>query len=256
MPSGVTLDMTVTDDGGDYYIIGESPRDQIIAMTGLVGWWQANPDFVTTSGIEVTQVDPLNGSIAILEPTSSLRRPTIVADQVVGLEGFVFDSVALDSFYMTGATPDFNSDFTLVAFFKMNTLTGDQTVIGSQESATLRAAMWTLASDGNLRMSYGSTGTAALPIDAGAWHLAIGAYDESAALVRLMVNGASASGAVTINTGGNQELAVGALNQVGSLPLNGVITDAMFFNRDMLDSPAAADLAILRAYFQNVYGVS
>jgi hypothetical protein len=257
--TGVVLDTTFPDDGEPYYSADQNLKDDIAAITNLVAWFQADPAEVTfATGTDIGTVTDVAGLTGTLTPTSTVRRPALADDQINGLEAFDFTRADSDSFQLGVASLDTNADFSYAALFRPTDagLTV-QTIVGRQTDSSNRAVMWIISAD-KLRFTYGADLTGEANLTDGEWYLAICSLNESEGKLKLRVNGVNQTEdvSITANAGGTATVCVGAVNTAGGSPFGGEITDVWLFQKDILATANAADLALVEQYVQNVYGLS
>jgi hypothetical protein len=226
-----------------------SAGEAILALSGLVEWWQAESDAVDLSVADIVTWRSLKSGGRALTQANTAKRAALTADQINHQAAALFDRTAGDNYSASSAHTATGALAYLIVFKPTLDATA-QGVLGMFASSASRFYADLTTTAGALA---GRCGTASVfgNFLINDWNVLI--LEKDSSNFQLRCKGVSSAVTAHNNDTSASTLTVGAISPTVQ-PMAGLISDVMVFGQRILaDTPA---MAAINAYLSGIYGLT
>lgn len=222
-------------------------RQRILALPGMLHWFQANPSLIT-GGASPSTIADKTGGLAVLTQGTAGMRGTLVEGAFGVYPGIEHDGVD-DEYLLSPTNFDTNGDFTWVAVFAAEAV-GESTQLLSNYISTNTGTFLGLNSSNQLRVRHGS---GLIETDYDSLSPVVVTIGKSTGVLRMRINGGPIMTSATDNAGSSQTLRVGRLNSGGSMPFKGLWSDLIICTEDLFADMEQVQL--IESFAAAAYGI-
>jgi hypothetical protein len=237
----------------------------IPALPGIWSWHSVRQGAITldANGNIDTLIDRTPNGRTIGGTPIGLH-PAVVADAVNGKSAASFDGT--DGLLYLSSHP--TTAYSNLIVFRAPASTTDQTIFGQSTSVGINHRIWFQANSMALRhqaqnaaLVSGDTNISAGNVVPDAWNVVVATFDGATGSVKVKLNDLPVVTATKAGLTAIQDIQnlLGCGNTPGGVPssaFKGRLADLIVMSNDVLATPQASSLALLRKYFAAAYGLA